>query len=341
MNQMEIRTVGIVGAGLMGTGIAEVTAGAGFETVVVKATAQGSPDAARKRVEASLAKAVEKGALGAAERDATLGRIVWTADRGALAEADLVIESVIEDLPVKRRLFADLDGIVRRDGIFASNTSTLRIGDIVREARGGRADRTLGLHFFSPVPAMKLVELAHLPGTAPAVLEAAGRFVARLGKTAVPVLDSTGFVVNRLLVPYLIGAIAAYEQGLARPEEIDTAMHLGCGHPMGPLALSDLIGLDVVYGMAKLLYAEFHDNRYRPPALLRRLVQAGHLGRKSLLGIYDYRSDPARANGAARPPELPSGRGNRPARPRELPGRGTGPARPRERPPGHPVDYDA
>ncbi len=289
----QVTTVGVVGAGLMGTGIAEVAAGAGYRTIVVKAT-PGSPDGARAKVETSLARSVEKGKLSPEARDVTLGRMVWTTDRGALADADVIIESIIEDLGSKRRLFADLHGLTRPEAIFASNTSTLRITDIARDA--GRPERTVGMHFFSPVPAMKLVELAHLEATHADVLKTSMDFVTSLGKTAVPVLDSTGFVVNRLLVPYLIGAIDAYEQGLAQPEQIDTAMRLGCGHPVGPLALSDLIGLDIVYAMAKLLHADFHDPRYRPPALLRRLVQDGHLGKKSKLGFYDYSVDPPRAN---------------------------------------------
>jgi 3-hydroxybutyryl-CoA dehydrogenase len=289
----DVRTVGVVGAGLMGTGIAEVAAAAGYETIVVKAT-PGRPDDARARVEKSLARQVDKGKLAAATRDEILGRITWAADREAVAGADLVIESIIEDLAAKQQLFCDLDPLVGPGAIFASNTSTLRISDIAR--RTARPERTIGLHFFSPVPAMKLVELAHTGDTEAEVLAAAGAFVGRLGKTAVPVLDSTGFVVNRLLVPYLIGAIVAYEQGLARPEEIDTAMRLGCGHPVGPLALSDLIGLDVVYAMAKLLHADFHDLRYQAPALLRRLVQSGQLGKKTRLGFYDYSVDPPRAN---------------------------------------------
>jgi 3-hydroxybutyryl-CoA dehydrogenase len=289
----QIQCVGVVGAGLMGTGIAEATAAAGLPTIVVKAT-PGATDEPRRRLERALAQKVERGKLVPSSRDDILGRITWTGERDRLALADVVIESVIEDLPVKQRLFAELDSLVPAHTIFASNTSTLRISDIARTS--GRPGRTIGMHFFSPVPAMKLVELAHMSETDPAVLAAAGELVARLGKTAVPVMDSTGFVVNRLLVPYLVGAITAYEQGLARPDEIDTAMRLGCGHPVGPLALSDLIGLDVVYAMAKLLHADFHDPRYQPPALLRRLVQHGHLGRKTRLGFYDYSVEPARAN---------------------------------------------
>jgi 3-hydroxybutyryl-CoA dehydrogenase len=293
MDATEIKTVGIVGTGLMGGGIAEACATSGLKTILVKAT-PGDTGGARAKIEKSLARSVEKGKLAADARDAALARLDVTTDHDALGQADLVIESIIEELPAKRRLFAALHGIVSPGTILASNTSTLRISDL--SAGLGMEERTIGLHFFSPVPAMKLVELAHLPHTAPQVLASAQKFVAGLGKTAVPVLDSTGFVVNRLLVPYLVGAIVAYEQGLARPEEIDTAMKLGCGHPMGPLALSDLIGLDIVYTMAKLLYADFQDPRYQPPSILRKLVQDGHLGKKTGLGFYDYRGGEPRAN---------------------------------------------
>jgi 3-hydroxybutyryl-CoA dehydrogenase len=282
----EIKTVGIVGTGLMGGGIAEACATAGFQTILVKAT-PGAVGGVRAKVEKSLGRSVERGKLSAEARDSALGRLVVTGDRSALSSADLVIESIVEDLAQKRQLFAELGPILSPAAILASNTSTLRISELA--AGHGRQDRTIGLHFFSPVPAMKLVELAHLTSTAKEALSAAEQFVARLGKTAVPVLDSTGFVVNRLLVPYLIGAISAFEQGLAGPAEIDTAMRLGCGHPVGPLALSDLIGLDIVYAMAKLLYADFRDQRYQPPSLLRKLVQDGHLGKKTGLGFYDYR----------------------------------------------------
>lgn len=290
----QIQCVGIVGAGMMGTGIAEVAAAAGIPTVVVKAT-PGALDGARAGFSKALAHKVEKGRLDASTADEILGRIDWTTERERLALADIVIECIVEDLPAKQRLFADLEARVPEGTIFASNTSTLRIADIAKDC--GRKGRMIGMHFFSPVPAMKLVELAHLPATRPEVLGAAAAFIRTLGKTAVPVLDSMGLVVNRLLLPYLIGAISAYEQGLARPEEIDTAMRLGCGHPVGPLALADVIGLDVVYTMAKLLHAEFQDPRYQPPAILRRLVQAGQLGKKAKLGFYDYATEPPRANG--------------------------------------------
>lgn len=283
--------IGIVGTGLMGTGIAEVTALAGLPTVLVKAT-PGDPSAAVARIDKSMGRRVKKGNLAADAAAAALGRIHATTELSDLADCDLVIESIVEDLPTKQALFARLAELCPA-ATLASNTSTLKIGDL---APASAVERTIGLHFFSPVPMMTLVEVAHTPDTLADVRAAAEDFVARLGKTAVPVLDSTGFIVNRLLVPYLIGAIAAYGNGLARPEQIDTAMKLGCGHPLGPLALSDLIGLDVVYAMAKLLYKEFGDARFRPPALLRRLVQDGHLGKKSGRGFFDYSQRPAAAN---------------------------------------------
>lgn len=279
---LDIGSLGVVGAGLMGTGIAEVAALAGLPTVLVRCTG-GDPDQARTRVARSIERRVDRGQVAREDADAALGRLTVTADRDQLRTADLVIESIIEDLDEKRALFRDL--AARAGGVLASNTSTLCLRDLVGP---GYDDRLVGLHFFSPVPAMNLVEVACLPGTRPEVAAACRRLVERLGKTPVPVIDSAGFVVNRLLVPYLIGAIAAFGQGLAGQVEIDTAMKLGCGHPMGPLALCDLIGLDVVFAMSKLLHKEFGDQRYQPPPLLRRMVQDGQLGRKTKLGFYAY-----------------------------------------------------
>lgn len=287
-----VKTVGVIGAGLMGTGIAEVTALRGFDTILCRGSG-GDASRARERLETSLRRQVDRGKLSADDCDRALARLTFTSDRDAIAQSDLLIESVIEDLGVKQALLSDLAGRSDEHTIFASNTSTLRIAELADERA---RDRTIGLHFFSPVPAMSLVELAHLEDTTVDVLETATRFVDALGKTAVPVLDSTGFVVNRLLVPYLVGAISAFAQGLAPAPQIDTAMRLGCGHPVGPLALSDLIGLDVVFAMSKLLYKDFHDERYRPPALLRRLVQEGHVGKKSGRGFYDYSTRPATPN---------------------------------------------
>jgi 3-hydroxybutyryl-CoA dehydrogenase len=293
MSKSEIKTVGIVGAGLMGTGIAEVAAAAGYPTVVVKAT-PGSPDGARAKVEKSLAKSVEKGKLARDAADAILGRITWTTERDALSTSDVVIESIVEDLATKQQLFAQLDQALPQQAIFASNTSTLRITDLAK--RAGRADRTIGLHFFSPVPAMKLVEVASTAKTYPVAVERAQELARALGKTPVMVGDTSGYIVNRLLVPYLLDGISALESRVASAEAIDTAMKLGCGHPMGPLALADAIGLDVVYAMAKTMHRELRDARYSPPALLRRLVLNNHLGKKTKLGIYDYSTDPAREN---------------------------------------------
>lgn len=285
--------VGVVGSGLMGTGIAEVTAAAGVPTVLIKAT-PGDPSAARDRIVASLERSASRGKIDTATVERALANLTVTGDRDALADRDLVIESIVEDVGEKRTLFTDLAGRLGERAVLASNTSTLRIRDL---AAGIREQRTIGLHFFSPVPAMSLVELAHLPETDADVVPAAEAFIGSIGKTAVPVIDSTGFVVNRLLVPYLLNAIHAYSEGMARADQIDTAMKLGCGHPLGPLALSDLIGLDVVYAMSKLLYRDFGESRYQPPALLRRLVQQGHLGKKTGLGFFDYSSRPAVPNG--------------------------------------------
>jgi 3-hydroxybutyryl-CoA dehydrogenase len=292
-SEFRIERVGVVGAGLMGSGIAEVSAVAGFPTVLVR---HGGGDAseARDRVARALDKRVARGKLTAELAGAALGRLTVTGERDALAGCDLVVESIAEDAGAKRSLFADL-ATRAPSAAMATNTSTLRLADLCGE---GMTGRFLGLHFFSPVSAMSLVELSVLPTTRPAVAAAAKGFVAALGKTPVEVVDSAGFVVNRLLVPYLVGAIAAYGSGLADATAIDTAMRLGCGHPMGPLALADLIGLDVVYAMSKLLFKEFDDGRFAPPPLLRRLVQDGQLGKKTGLGLYDYSVEPARANPA-------------------------------------------
>jgi 3-hydroxybutyryl-CoA dehydrogenase len=288
----KIETIGVIGCGLMGTGIAEVCALAGFPTILVKAT-RGDAAAVRAKIEAGLAARVAKGKLDAATAESALARLTVTDDRAALAKVDLAIESIVEDLGEKRALFHELIAILPPHAIIASNTSTLKIADL---AAGLWETRTIGLHFFSPVPMMSLVEIAHLPETDADVLAAAEALVVALGKTPVPVLDSTGFIVNRLLVPLLLNAIHAYGHGLASAEAIDTAMKLGCSHPLGPLALADLIGLDIVYAMAKLLYKEFGDDCYRPPALLRRLVQEGQLGKKTGRGLYDYGVKPPRAN---------------------------------------------
>jgi 3-hydroxybutyryl-CoA dehydrogenase len=296
MTHHSIHKIGIVGAGLMGTGIAEVCALAGYDTVLVKAT-PGPAAAVVDRIKKSMDARVQRGKLDAAAPQAAIARLSVTSDRDAVLAADLVIESIIEDLGAKRALFAALANQLPATAVLATNTSTLRVSAL---AEGIRPHRTIGLHFFSPVPMMSLVEIAHLTTTDPDVVPAAEAFVAKLGKTAVPVLDSTGFIVNRLLVPLLLNAIHAYEQGLATADHIDAAMRLGCGHPMGPLALTDLIGLDVVYAMAKLLYQDFGDACYQAPALLRCLVEQGLLGKKTGTGFYDYSAKPPVPNQAVR-----------------------------------------
>jgi 3-hydroxybutyryl-CoA dehydrogenase len=287
---MEIRTVGVLGAGQMGLGIAQAAARAGFDTIMAKAT-PGGLDAQRGRVEKQLQKEVERGKLTAADHGALLERLRWTTHLHDLANTDLVIESVVEELPVKRDFFGRLDDVVKDDAIFATNTSTLTVGDLASATR--RPERFVGLHFFNPVHAMKLVEVAPSLRTTPETVEACIGFAERLGKTPVVVADSTGYIVNRLLVPYMVDAVACLERGLGSIADIDTAMQNGANHPMGPLALADFIGLDIVFRMASLLHEEYKEPRFAPPPLLRRMVLAGYLGRKSGKGFYDYASSPA------------------------------------------------
>jgi 3-hydroxybutyryl-CoA dehydrogenase len=297
---MTLQTVGIVGTGAMGRGIAEVCAQSGFVTILVKAT-PGPLDNARRAIAESLGRAVKKGKLTPEKLDATLARLTLTSDLDALSGCDLVIESIVEDLEAKRALFAELEARLSPATVLASNTSSLPLATL---AAGLRApNRFVGLHFFSPVPAMKLVEVAITTRTYPQAVEVAQQLVAALEKTPVMVGDSSGYIVNRLLVPYLLDGIAALESRVAPAEAIDTAMRLGCGHPMGPLALADAIGLDVVYAMAKTMHRELADRRYSPPALLRRLVLNQHLGKKTKLGLYDYSVDPPRQSDALWPAE--------------------------------------
>jgi 3-hydroxybutyryl-CoA dehydrogenase len=241
-----------------------------------------------------LGRAVKKGKLSPEALDDTLSRLTLTHDRDALAGSSLVIESIVEDLGAKRALFAELEGRVSPACVLASNTSSLPLCALAESLRA--PSRFVGLHFFSPVPAMKLVEIGTTHRTYPDAVESVQRFVERLGKTPVMVGDTSGYIVNRLLVPYLLDGIAALEQRVAPAASIDLAMKLGCGHPLGPLALADAIGLDIVYAMAKTMHRELNDRRYSPPALLRRLVSLGMLGKKSGFGIYDYSLDPAREN---------------------------------------------
>ena len=290
---MTLRTIGIVGTGAMGRGIAEVAAAHGLETVLVKAT-PGPLDGARRYIAESLGRAVKKGKLTAEKLDESLARLTLTSDLDVLAGCDLVVESIVEDLERKQRLFGELEPRVPTAAVLASNTSSLPLGALADKLRAPQ--RFVGLHFFSPVPAMKLVEVATTSRTYPAAVEAAHELVRALDKTPVMVADTSGYIVNRLLVPYLLDGISALEARVAPAESIDLAMRLGCGHPMGPLALADAIGLDIVYAMAKTMHRELADRRYSPPALLRRLILNNHLGKKTKLGIYDYTSDPPREN---------------------------------------------
>lgn len=292
---MEIRSVGVVGAGQMGLGIAQASARAGFETVMAKAT-PGGLDAQRAKIEKQLQKDVEKGKLTAADHGALLDRLRWTTHLHDLANVDLVIESIVEELPIKREHFQRLDEIVKDDAIFATNTSTLTVADIAAATK--RPDKVVGLHFFNPVHAMKLVEVAPSLRTTQAVVDACVAFARKLGKTPVVVADSTGYIVNRLLVPYIVDAIRCLEQGLGSIADIDTAMQNGANHPMGPLGLADFIGLDIVFHMSSLLQDEYKEARFAPPPLLRRMVLAGYLGRKSGKGFYDYAQTPPAAHDA-------------------------------------------
>ena len=281
----EITTVGILGSGIMGAGLAEVAARAGHR-VIVRSRTQGAADAMVASIGKGLAKQVERGKLEEAEKDAILGRISGTDQLTALADCDLVIESVVEDLAVKKALFAELDAIVKSDAILATNTSTLPVVEMAMAT--GRPDKVCGVHFFNPAPAMKLVEIVG-PITASAdTIAAATAFAVTCGKDAVQVKDRAGFIVNALLFPYLNNAVRIWEQGTASMEDIDTAMKGGCNFPMGPFALLDLVGLDTSLAILAALYDEFRDPNYAAVPTLRRMVAAGHLGRKTKQGFYSY-----------------------------------------------------
>jgi len=282
---VSINTVGIVGSGIMAGGLTEVVARGGHQ-VIVRARKQAGAEATVAGIAANLDKQVSRDKLGADERDATLARISATDSLDALAGCDLVIENVVEDLDIKKGLFAELGAIVQPSAILATNTSTLPVVDLA--VASGRPDRVVGLHFFNPAPAMKLVELVAPLTADPAVVDAASEWAAALGKDVVPVADRAGFVVNALLFPYLNNAIRMWEAGTASMDGIDTAMRGGCGFPMGPFALLDLVGLDTSLSILEALYAEFGDANYNAAPSLRRKVAAGHLGRKTGRGFYTY-----------------------------------------------------
>jgi 3-hydroxybutyryl-CoA dehydrogenase len=287
----EIRKVGVLGCGLMGSGIAQVAAASGYATVAREVEA--APLAkGRSAVEKSLAKLVEKTKLTPDDRDRTLGRLAFTTDLSALADCDLVIEAVTEDLALKNRLWAELDVCCPAHTIFASNTSSLTIGAMA--AATTRADRFVGLHFFNPVPLMPLVEVVRALPTSQETLERSLAFARSLGKETVVAKDTPGFLVNLLLVPYLLDAVRSLERGVGTVSDLDLAMRLGCGHPMGPFTLLDFVGIDTTVRIAEIMFDEYRETRYAAPPLLRRMALAGLLGRKSGKGFYDYSVDPPR-----------------------------------------------
>src|SRR5271154_5369468 len=282
---MAIQKVGVVGCGLMGSGIAQVCAAAGYATVVREV----SPEVVEKGlagIEKNLARLVEKGAITAAVQGEIRGRLRGTTLLEDLKDCDLIVEAIIEQLPAKRELFTALDALCPASTIFASNTSSLTITEIAAATK--RPQRVVGLHFFNPVPVMKLVEVVRTIATDTDVYEEMVAFGAKLGKSPVRAHDSTGFIVNRLLVPYLLDAIRALEEGVGSIEDIDNSMKLGCGHPMGPLTLLDFVGLDTTYYIANIMFDEFRERRFSAPPLLKRMVLSGWLGRKTGRGFYDY-----------------------------------------------------
>jgi 3-hydroxybutyryl-CoA dehydrogenase len=288
---MDIKKVGVVGCGLMGSGIAQVCAEAGYDVIVREV----SEDLLKKglgKIESFLAKGVEKGKVTAERRAEVLGRLEGTTSLETLAGCDIVIEVVVESLAAKREVYQALDAACPPHTIFASNTSSLSITEMAAATR--RADRFVGIHFFNPVPLMKLVEVVRSPLTSEESFEKAVAFARSLGKTPIRATDKTGFIVNRLLVPYLLDAIRAVEEGVGSIADIDEGMKLGCGHPMGPLTLLDFVGLDTTCSIANIMFEEFREKRFAPPPLLKRMVQAGLLGRKSGRGFYDYSQEPPR-----------------------------------------------
>ncbi len=285
----DVRRVGVLGCGLMGTGIAQVAAAAGYETLV-RDVAPEIWTKARANIEKSLAKFVEKGKLAPSDRDATLKRLSFTTATRDLKDCDIVLEAVTEDLDLKNTLWKELDAVCGPATIFASNTSSLTIAAMAASTR--RGDRFVGLHFFNPVPLMQLVEVVRTVTTSDETYARAFAFAKSLGKEPVAAKDASGFLVNLLLVPYLLDAVRAVEHHVGTVPDIDRAMQLGCGHPMGPLTLLDFVGLDTTHKIAEIMFHEYREARYAPPPLLRRMVLAGMTGRKGGKGFYDYSADP-------------------------------------------------
>ena len=289
---MAIKKVGVLGCGLMGSGIAQVAAAAGFDVTVLEVE-QKFVDKGFAGIEKSLSKFAErppeKGGITAQQKNEILARLKGTTKKQDLADSDIVIEAIIESIPDKKAMYASLDPVVKKDAIFATNTSSISVTELLSATK--RPERFIGLHFFNPVPLMKLVEVVKTIATAPDVYETAYDFSKKLGKVPVRTSDKTGFIVNRLLVPYLLDAIRAYEEGVGSIPDIDNAMKLGCGYPMGPFTLLDFVGLDTTYYITHVMYDEFKERRFASPPLLKRLVMAGWYGRKSGKGFYDY-ADP-------------------------------------------------
>src|SRR5436305_4315363 len=289
---MEIKKVGVLGCGLMGSGIAQVSAMAGFDVSVLEVE-QKFLDRGFAGIEKSLSKfaerPVEKGGITVEQKKEIQRRLKGTTSKAELADCDIVIEAIIENLEEKKEMYASLEGIVKTDAIFASNTSSISITELLTATK--RPERFIGLHFFNPVPLMNLVEVVRTIANADDVYESAYTFAKKLGKVPVRTSDKTGFIVNRLLVPYMLDSIRAYEEGVGSIEDIDEAMKLGCGYPMGPFTLIDFVGLDTTYYITQVMYEEFKQQRFASPPLLKRLVMAGWYGRKTGKGFYDY-SDP-------------------------------------------------
>jgi 3-hydroxybutyryl-CoA dehydrogenase len=284
---MQINNVGVIGCGLMGSGIAQVTATAGFQVRVLEAE-QSYLDKGFKGIARSLGKLAEKGTISE-KPEAILARLNGTTEVNDLADCDVIIEAIVESVPEKHKMYAALDRIAKSDAIFATNTSSISVTELM--AVTNRPERFIGLHFFNPVPLMKLVEVVRTIATANDVFETAMEFATKLGKVPVRTTDRSGFIVNRLLVPYLLDAIRALEEGVGSIEDIDQAMKLGCGYPMGPFTLLDFVGLDTCYYITQVMFEEFREKRFAAPPLLKRMVLAGWYGRKTGKGFYDY-SDP-------------------------------------------------
>jgi 3-hydroxybutyryl-CoA dehydrogenase len=281
----KIKKVGVLGSGLMGSGIAEIAARSGYDTVVREVTSE-LVEKGLDKIRGSLGKAVEKGKLEASARDEAVARLSGTVDLAAFADCDVVAEAIVENLDEKRKTFSALDEVVKEDAIFASNTSSLTITQIAMFTK--RPEKFVGLHFFNPVPVMKLVEVVRTILTSDATFERAFEFARSLGKEPIACRDNSGFVVNRLLVPYLLDAIRALEEGVGSVEDIDKGMQLGCGYPMGPFTLLDFVGLDTTYYIANIMFEEYREKRFAPPPLLKQMVLAGRLGKKSGRGFYEY-----------------------------------------------------